>query len=141
MSDHIYLTSSKLSVDEVTQIVSSPDCGAISLYVGTVKDNYEGKRVKQVEYEAYTPMAEAEIRKICGIVRQKWRVQNMAVFHRLGTVCVMDAIVILAISSEHRHDAMEAVTFTINALRSAVPIWKQEIYEEDDTNADCPVTD
>ncbi|XP_014665195.1 PREDICTED: molybdopterin synthase catalytic subunit-like isoform X1 [Priapulus caudatus] len=136
MTDHIYLTSEKLSVDEITQLVSAPDCGAVSLFVGfscdvgSTRDSFEGRVVKQLEYEAYTPMAEAEMRNICAMLREKWRIKHIAVFHRLGVVPVMEASVIIAVSSEHRTDSLEAVSFAINALKSSVPIWKKEIYEE-----------
>lgn len=44
----------------------------------------KGKKVISLEYEAYLPMAENEIRKICSDIRQKWPVKHIAVFHRLG---------------------------------------------------------
>ena len=53
-------------------------------FLGTTRNNFEGKKVVSLEYEAYLPMAENEIRKICGNVRQKWPVKHIAVFHRLG---------------------------------------------------------
>lgn len=55
-----------------------------SCNVGTTRDSFEGRTVKQLEYEAYTPMAEAEIRNICAMLREKWRIKNIAIFHRLG---------------------------------------------------------
>ena len=61
----------KLSVDEVSQLVISPLCGGISLFVGNTRNNFEGKKVISLEYEAYLPMAENEIRKICRDIRQK----------------------------------------------------------------------
>ena len=82
--DIIKFTSEKLSVDEVSQLVISPLCGTISLFVGTTRNNFEGKKVISLEYEAYLPMAENEIRKICSDIRQKWPVKHIAVFHRLG---------------------------------------------------------
>ena len=82
--DTIKFTPEKLSVDEVSQLVISPLCGTISLFVGTTRNNFEGKKVISLEYEAYLPMAENEIRKICSDIRQKWPVKHIAVFHRLG---------------------------------------------------------
>ncbi|XDC83507.1 hypothetical protein R6Z07F_014680 [Ovis aries] len=128
--DIIKFTSEKLSVDEVSQLVISPLCGAISLFVGTTRNNFEGKKVISLEYEAYLPMAENEIRKICSDIRQKWPVKHIAVFHRLGLVPVTEASVIIAVSSAHRAASLEAVSYAIDALKARVPIWKKEIYEE-----------
>ena len=70
--DIVKFIPEKLSVDEVSQLVISPLCGGISLFVGNTRNNFEGKKVISLEYEAYLPMAENEIRKICRDIRQKW---------------------------------------------------------------------
>ena len=129
-SKDIKFTPEKLSVDEASQLVISPLCGAVSLFVGTTRNNFQGKKVIRLEYEAYLPTAENEIRKICSDVRQKWRVKHIAVFHQLGLVPVTEASVIIAVSSAHRAASLEAVSCAIDTLKARVPIWKKEIYEE-----------
>ncbi|XP_051709435.1 molybdopterin synthase catalytic subunit isoform X2 [Oryctolagus cuniculus] len=128
--DIIKFTAEKLSVDEVSQLVISPPCGAVSLFVGTTRNNFEGKKVISLEYEAYLPMAENEVRKICSDIRQKWPVTHIAVFHRLGLVPVSEASIIIAVSSAHRAASLEAVSYAIDNLKARVPIWKKEMYEE-----------
>ncbi|XP_054108230.1 molybdopterin synthase catalytic subunit isoform X2 [Callithrix jacchus] len=138
--DIINFTAEKLSVDEISKLVISPLCGAISLFVGTTRNNFEGKKVISLEYEAYLPMAENEVRKICGDIRQKWPVKHIAVFHRLGLVPVSEASIIIAISSAHRAASLEAVSYAIDTLKAKVPIWKKEIYEESSSwkrNKEC----
>lgn len=128
--DIIRFTAEKLSVGEVSQLVVSPLCGAVSLFVGTTRNHFEGKKVISLEYEAYVPMAENEIRKICSDIRQKWPVRHIAVFHRLGLVPVSEASTVIAVSSAHRAASLEAVSYAIDSLKAKVPIWKKEIYEE-----------
>ncbi|XP_054666521.1 molybdopterin synthase catalytic subunit isoform X1 [Grus americana] len=124
--DFIKLKSEKLSVDEVSELVISPYCGAVSVFIGTTRNNFEGKKVIHLEYEAYTSMAETEIKKICRDVRQKWpSVKHIAVHHRLGVVPITEASVIIAVSSPHRAESLEAVTYCINTLKASVPIWKK----------------
>lgn len=123
--DIIKFTSEKLSIDEVSQLVISPLCGAVSLFVGTTRNNFEGKKVISLEYEAYLPMAENEIRKICSDIRQKWPVKHIAVFHRLGSVPVSEASIIIAVSSAHRAESLQAVSYAIDTLKAKVPIWKK----------------
>ncbi|XP_053304042.1 molybdopterin synthase catalytic subunit-like [Spea bombifrons] len=131
--DFVKITPDKLSTDEISQLVVSPDCGAVSIFIGTTRNNFDGKKVVRLEYEAYTPMAETEIRKILSDIRQKWpSVKHIAVHHRLGLVPIADASVVIAISSPHRNDSLEAVTYCINTLKATVPIWKKEVYEEED---------
>ncbi|KAM6328138.1 molybdopterin synthase catalytic subunit isoform 3-T3 [Alca torda] len=95
--------------------------------LGTTRNNFEGKKVIHLEYEAYTSMAESEIKKICRDVRQKWpSIKHIAVHHRLGVVPITEASVIIAVSSPHRAESLEAVTYCINTLKASVPIWKKK---------------
>lgn len=45
---------------------------------------FNGKKVVRLEYEAYVPMAEKELQKICQEIRNKWNVVTIAVVHRIG---------------------------------------------------------
>lgn len=57
------------------------------MFKGTTRDNFDGKKVIQLEYEAYIPMAELEMRKICASIRAKWpTVRHICIQHRLGSV-------------------------------------------------------
>ncbi|KAM4879680.1 molybdopterin synthase catalytic subunit isoform 1-T1 [Sylvia borin] len=124
--DFVKLKCEKLSVEEVSELVVSPCCGAVSLFIGTTRNNFEGKKVIHLEYEAYTSMAETEIKKICRNIRQKWpSVKHIAVQHRLGVVPITEASVIIAVSSPHRTESLEAVMYCINTLKASVPIWKK----------------
>ena len=55
---------------------------------GVTRDNFEGKKVIQLEYEAYKPMAEKEMQKICLDIREKWDVAHIVLHHRIGYVSV-----------------------------------------------------
>lgn len=130
--DFIRICTEKLSTEEVSQLVVSPSCGAVSIFVGTTRNNFEGKKVVHLEYEAYVPMAETEMKKILTDIRQKWpSVKHVAVYHRLGLVPITEASVVIAISSPHREDSLDAVKYCINTLKATVPIWKKEVYEEE----------
>lgn len=127
----ILLTDDVLDVEEIKNMVSHPRCGAISIFIGTTRDMHGGKVVVKLEYECYKKMAEKKIEKICGDVRERWPdVYSIAVHHRLGIVPVMDASIVIAISSAHRKDAMEASAYFIDTLKATVPIWKKEIYDD-----------
>ena len=51
---------------------------------GTTRDNFEGKKVIQLEYEAYIPMAEKKMREICDQIHEMWNVEKVAIVHRIG---------------------------------------------------------
>lgn len=54
----------------------------------------------------------------------------MIITYRLGLVPVTDASVIIAVSSEHRRESLDAVSYLIDSLKAKVPIWKKEIYSD-----------
>ncbi|KAH8358672.1 hypothetical protein KR093_001673 [Drosophila rubida] len=130
--DYIKLVSNKIDIQQVHNLIVDDGCGACSMFVGTTRDTFEGKKVISLEYEAYENMALKEMSKICSELRTRWPIlKHIAIYHRLGTVPVREESVVIATSSPHRAAALESVSFAIDELKSRVPIWKKEIYEED----------
>lgn len=81
--DHLLLDKAPLSLDEVYQLVSDPACGAVSYFVGVTRDSFEGRRVLQLEYEAYESMALKQMKSVCGELREKHpNVRHVAIHHR-----------------------------------------------------------
>lgn len=131
MSDFVEVTDDALDLSEISKLVTAPTTGATSLFVGTTRDHFEGKAVVHLEYEAYKPMAKKEMLKVCQKIRSKWSgIHNIAIYHRLGHVAVTEASVVVAVSSEHRKESLEAVQFAIDDLKANVPIWKKEFYAD-----------
>ncbi|KAH1015366.1 hypothetical protein HUJ05_013099 [Dendroctonus ponderosae] len=131
MANFLAFKTDKLGVEEVTGLVSAPSCGANSIFVGTTRDNFNGKTVTNLEYEAYDSMGIKAMETICLDMRKKWpEVVNIVIHHRLGEVPIKEASVIIAVSSPHREEALKATEFCINRLKQSVPIWKKEIYSD-----------
>ena len=80
--DYIKLTKDKISAEEIANLAADESCGAISLFVGTTRDNFDGKNVITLEYEAYEDMAKKEITKLCQKAREKWELRNICLYHR-----------------------------------------------------------
>ena len=119
-----------LSLDEAYQAVRRPDCGAVALFVGTVRDHHEGKSVVSLSYSAFKEMAEKEFAKIGAEIAGKWAVGAVYIAHRTGKLAIGDASVIIAVSSAHRAEAFEACRHAIETLKKTAPIWKEEFYDE-----------
>uniref|UniRef100_A0A3B3BHB8 Molybdenum cofactor synthesis protein 2B n=1 Tax=Oryzias melastigma TaxID=30732 RepID=A0A3B3BHB8_ORYME len=130
------LSRDPLSLQEVVDAVSSSSCGAISVFLGTTReDEVGGRRVLGLHYEAYESMVQSEFRKLCADLRGRWPgVKHICVHHRLG--------VAMAISSPHRHDGQQAIQHCISQLKARMPIWKKEVYHTQEEswkeNSECP---
>jgi molybdopterin synthase catalytic subunit len=104
--------------------------GAVCLFVGVVRDLNGGRRVLRLEYEAYEDMALPLMEKIAAEARQRWRVTDVRIVHRLGRLEVGEASVAVAVASPHRGEAFDACRYAIDTLKASVPIWKKEFYAD-----------
>jgi molybdopterin synthase catalytic subunit len=123
------IVSGPIDAAAVSAAVADPTAGAIVTFVGTTRNNNEGRQVTQLEYEAYPEMALAEMRKIGDTARQRWPIGDIAIVHRIGVVPIGEASVVIAVSSAHRVAAFEACHFAIDRLKEVVPIWKKERFD------------
>jgi molybdopterin synthase catalytic subunit len=121
-----WLQSAPLSLDVLLAEVMGPDAGGIVTFIGTVRNHARGQTIDHLEYEAYGPMAEREMRAIAAEASGRWPGVRVAMAHRTGSLAVGDAAVMIAAAGAHRAEAFEACRFTIDTLKQRVPIWKKE---------------
>ncbi len=130
--DWFGVTDEVLPVAALYDWAVRPDCGAVVVFSGTVRDHAEGRDgVEQLVYEAYEQAAAERFSAIAGEARRRWpAIGRLAMVHRLGALVVSDAAVVVAVSSAHRDDAFEAARFVIDTLKETVPIWKHETWRD-----------
>ena len=127
MSDH--LRRSPLDPAALAQAVSSPGHGAVVTFVGVVRDHHAGRGVIRLDYSAYEPMADAECARILAEAAARWPV-TARVEHRVGSLAVGDAAVVVAVAGAHRGEAFDACRWIIDEVKRCVPIWKREEYAD-----------
>lgn len=106
------------------------NAGAVSVFIGTVREMTGDKQTKFLEYEAYVPMAEKQLEKIGQEIEEMWPSSKTAITHRIGTLQISDVAVTIAVSTPHRHEAFEACRYAIERIKEIVPIWKKEHYTD-----------
>lgn len=116
-------------MDEALQAVRRPECGAVAVFLGTVRNHHDGKKVVDISYTAFHEMAEMEIRRIADEAKKKWSLGEVYVAHRVGKLAIGDTSVLIAVSSAHRAEAFDACRHVIEVLKKTVPIWKEEFYD------------
>lgn len=125
--DLVLLTEEPISVDRCLEAVRRPDCGAVVLFLGTVRDHTGGLPVERLEYSAYAGMALKELSRLAGELRSRWELGGVALWHRHGDLGPGDIAVAVAVSSAHRQAAFEAGRWAIDTLKATVPLWKREV--------------
>lgn len=125
----IKITDKPIDVQKVIDAASSLSAGAVNVFIGTVRNQAQGKAVRWLEYESYETMAVSEIRKIADQAAQRWPIQGCAICHRIGTLHAGEVSVVVAVSTPHRKDSFEATQYIIDTLKATAPIWKKEVFE------------
>ena len=124
------LRETAISAEEVIAAVSHERAGAIVPFLGVVRSRNEGRDVTRLDYEAYAPMAIAEMRRVAEEIIAREPGVRLAVIHRVGSLTVGDIAVACAASAEHRGEAFRAAEALIDGIKARAPIWKRE-YGED----------
>ena len=106
--------------------------GAITSFVGLVREENQGRRVEFLEYEAYEPLAVRALQLIIDEARETWTDTRIGVHHRTGRLELGEASIIIVAASPHRAHAFAACRYTIERVKQIVPIWKHEHFEGGD---------
>jgi molybdopterin synthase catalytic subunit len=102
----------------------------VVLFEGCARDSHEGRPVALLAYEAFVPMAEAELARLREEAMVRFGLIRCLIHHRLGEVPLLEAAVVVAASSAHRREAFEAAAWIMDRIKERVPIWKRERYAD-----------
>ena len=134
VTDRIFLKLDAEPLDLLAcyEFVQDSACGAVSTFVGFVRDHNSDsdKEVTFLEFEAYPEMALKEMRNIADQAFDKWPCKKIAIHHRIGRTNIQEVPVIIAVSTPHRKESFQACQFVIDELKRSVPIWKKECYRD-----------
>lgn len=126
----IRVTGDPLDPAEAVASVGSPEAGAISVFLGVVRNNNQGRAVDHLVYEAYDAMAERVMREIAEEARERFELIGCAVLHRTGRLEIGETSLLIAISSGHRAASFEGGHWLVNEIKKRVPVWKKEVWED-----------
>jgi molybdopterin synthase catalytic subunit len=122
----VSLTTEVIDYEGLTEAVRSGSCGAVVIFLGTVRDLTDGRITTALDYEAHPAMAEKALAEIETETRRRWPVREMALVHRLGRLGIGEISVAVVVACPHRAEAFDACRFAIEQLKACVPIWKKE---------------
>jgi molybdopterin synthase catalytic subunit len=119
-----------LDTRSLIEEVRSPQHGAISIFIGTVREINDGRAVSAIEYSSYKSMAESELRLILDEAEQRFEISSLIVEHRVGLLGLGDVSVAIVAAHAHRAPALDCTRYVIEELKKRVPIWKLEHYDD-----------
>jgi molybdopterin synthase catalytic subunit len=121
----------------VSGLLRSPSAGsggpgAVLIFEGLVRDHNQGRRVLKIDYEGYEPMIARVFERIGAEIDEQWPGTLTAIHHRLGTLGIGEASIVIATASAHRAAAYAANRYAIERVKQIAPIWKHEYFEGGD---------
>jgi molybdopterin synthase catalytic subunit len=131
----ISVTQGELDLDVLIAQVTLPTTGAAAVFTGMVRgvtSRGEAHETLYLEYEAYTPMAEAKMRQVADEIRSRWPlVEGIGIVQRVGRLYPKTPTVLIACTAAHRDSGVfEAARYGIDRLKEIVPVWKKEVSPE-----------
>ena len=127
----IAITEAELDLNELLEKITLSSTGAAAIFTGIVRGETvrEGRETISLEYEAYTPMAEAKMRQIADEIRERWPIiEGIAIVQRIGKLMPRTPTVLIACTAAHRDSGVfDAARYGIDRLKEIVPVWKKEI--------------
>jgi molybdopterin synthase catalytic subunit len=126
------ITTDPLDVSALIASLDSSGMGAVTSFVGLVRDHNQGRRVLHLEYDAYEPLARRGLDRILEEANDRWPAVTMAIHHRIGRMEIGEVSVAIAAASPHRAEAFSACRYAIERIKQIVPIWKHEYFEGGD---------
>jgi molybdopterin synthase catalytic subunit len=122
------VTTVLTEIDRRSQLADRPGAGAVTTFIGTVRNRNQGRTVDRLEYEAYEPLALRAFARIGEEAASDWPDIVLGLHHRVGTLGIGEASVIIAAASPHRAEAFAACRYAIERIKQIAPIWKREYF-------------
>ncbi|MDK1021093.1 MAG: molybdenum cofactor biosynthesis protein MoaE [Candidatus Hydrogenedentes bacterium] len=113
--------------------LEAASAGGCVTFEGWVRNENEGRDVRQLEYEGYAAVASKEGQKVLDEALEKFDVLRAECVHRVGHLEVGDMAVWIGVSAGHRAAAFDACRYIIEEIKSRLPIWKKETYTDGDS--------
>src|SRR4026207_2008651 len=124
------VVTNPIDVGRLMHEVADQRHGATAIFVGTVRSANEGREVREIEYTAYEEMAEREMSVILTEAGRAYEGAVLVAEHRIGLLGVGMASIVIVAAHERRACALDALRYSIDEMKSRVPIWKREVYAD-----------
>ena len=126
----IGITQKPIFPELVVNEVKTESSGCVVTYVGLIRDRSRGKQVLSVEYEDAEGRAEDRLREIASEIKQRWQVNAVAIYHRVGKLEVGDINLVVAVAAAHRLEGFAACQYAIDQFKQKLPTHKKETYQD-----------
>lgn len=126
----VALTRGRIDAEGLVAGLKHGEDGAVTVFDGIVRNHSRGRKTLYLDYEAYEEMALKQMRALAAKALEDFKIRDVALVHRLGRLEVGETSVLIAVASPHRAAAFDACRWLIDTLKTTIPIWKKEHFED-----------
>lgn len=130
ISEHAQIVSETIQTAPILAAIKRPEDGAVAVFDGIVRDNSRGRRTLYLDYTAYEPMALAKMEELATQALGRFAIRDVRIVHRLGRLQIGESSVYITVAAAHRAAAFDACRWLIDTLKTTVPIWKKEYFQD-----------
>ena len=124
------ISAKDIDVEQRREGMKNPGSGGVCVFEGWVRNQNDGRTVKQLEYEVYEPLAISEGEAVIAQAMQDFPFLHAHCVHRTGLLEIGECAVWVGVSSPHRDEAFLACRQIIDQVKVRLPIWKKEHYAD-----------
>jgi molybdopterin synthase catalytic subunit len=106
--------------------LKDPNVGALSMFLGIVRDKTESDHVKTLTLEAYEEEAINFFLRIGSKIKEEYSVTDIRIHHVIGDLTPGDLIMLILISGKSRKTVLNALKETVERVKQEAPLWKKE---------------
>lgn len=126
---HTGVVEEPLDVAAITARAADPRCGAQVTFLGVVRNHDAGESVTAIEYSAH-PLAARTLASIAQKAAEDIDVTHIEAWHRIGTLTVGDAAMVVITSAPHRAAAYEANRRIVEDVKKELQVWKRQHFSD-----------
>jgi len=130
ISEHARIVCGAIKTASILAAIKRPEDGAVAVFDGIVRNHSRGRRTLYLEYTAYERMALGQMEQLARQALGRFAIRDVRLVHRLGRLPIGETSVYIAVAAAHRAAAFDACRWLIDTLKTTVPIWKKEYFQD-----------
>jgi molybdopterin synthase catalytic subunit len=124
------ITREDFSIDEIVQKIKAKEIGAIVSFIGIVRGKSKDKIVDKFGIQVSEEMVIRQLEKIRAETLQKFKVNQIAIVQRIGSLKVSESILLIVVGATHRDEAFKACRDVLEQIKKVTKMWEKETYRE-----------
>jgi len=124
------LTDAAIVLNEHEHLVATAEAGAVVGFAGVVRNHDGGREVVRLEYSAHPHAEQVLFEALAEVAADAPGVRAIAASHRIGSLQIGDAALVVAVAADHRAAAFDTCARLVDIVKERLPVWKHQFFAD-----------